>query len=67
MVLGDELVSFNLVVKKWDSSKIGGKRGYPKGKQAAVKHGLHDGKAGTSNVHRLLLKDSKQSRTKSCR
>jgi hypothetical protein len=49
MALGDELASFNIVVEKWDSSKIGGKRGNSMGKQGAGK-GYTTAKAGTSNT-----------------
>jgi hypothetical protein len=35
--LTHELANFNIVVEKWDSSKIGGKRGGSKGKHGGVK------------------------------
>jgi hypothetical protein len=49
MALGDELASFDVVVEKWDSSKIGGKRGSSKKKQGAGKR-YTTAKAGTSNT-----------------
>jgi hypothetical protein len=49
MALVDELASLNIVVEKWDSSKIGGKRGGSKGKQGAAK-GYTTARAGTSNT-----------------
>jgi hypothetical protein len=49
MVLANELANFHIVVKKWDSSKIGGKRGCSKGKHGGAK-GYTTAKAGTSNT-----------------
>jgi hypothetical protein len=37
MALANELANFNIVVEKWDSSKVGGKRGGSKGKQGGAK------------------------------
>jgi hypothetical protein len=44
-----ELANFNIVVEKWDSIKIGGKRGGSKGKQGGAK-GYTTAGAGTSNT-----------------
>jgi hypothetical protein len=49
MALANELASFNIVVEKWDSSKIGGKRGGSKGKQEGAE-GYTTARAGTSNT-----------------
>jgi hypothetical protein len=49
MALATELANFNLVVEKWDSSKIGVKRGGSKGKQGGAK-GYTTARAGTSNI-----------------
>jgi hypothetical protein len=45
MALTNELANFNIVVEKWDSSKIGGKRGGSIGKHGGGQ-GLHDNKGG---------------------
>jgi hypothetical protein len=47
MALGNELPNFNIVVEKLDSSKIGCKRGCPKGREAwATKGYTVPGKGG---------------------
>jgi hypothetical protein len=46
MALVDELASFNIMVEKWDSSKIGGKRGAALIMEARIGQGLHDSKGG---------------------
>jgi hypothetical protein len=48
MALANELANFNIMVEKWDSSKIGGKRGGSKGKHGGAK-GYTTARAGTSN------------------
>jgi hypothetical protein len=45
----NELANFNIVVEKWDSSKIGGRRGGSKGKPGGAK-GYTTARAGTSNT-----------------
>jgi hypothetical protein len=52
--LANELANFNIVVEKWDSSKIGGKRGGSKGKQGGAK-GYTTARAGHP-THELPLK-----------
>jgi hypothetical protein len=47
--LTTELANFNIVVEKWETSKIGGKRGGSKGKQGGAK-GYTTARAGTSNT-----------------
>jgi hypothetical protein len=49
MARAKELANFNIVVEKWVSSKIGGKRGGSKGKQGGAK-GYTTARAGTSNI-----------------
>jgi hypothetical protein len=49
MARANELANFNIVVEKWDSSKIGGKRGGSKGKPGGAK-GYTTARAGTSNT-----------------
>ena len=49
MAQANELANFNIVVEKWDSSKIGGKRGGSKGKHVGAK-GHVTARAGTSNA-----------------
>jgi hypothetical protein len=46
MALANELANFNIVVEKWDSSKIGGKRGPRLQGEARRGQGLHDSKGG---------------------
>jgi hypothetical protein len=54
MALENELASFNIVMEKSDSSKIGCKRGCPKGKQRWATKGYTVAKAGTFNTQPLL-------------
>jgi hypothetical protein len=49
VALANELANFNIMVEKWDSSKIGCKRGSSKGKQGGAK-GHTTARAGTSNT-----------------
>jgi hypothetical protein len=49
MARANELANFNIVVEKWDSSKIGGKRSGSKGKPGGAK-GYTTARAGTSNT-----------------
>jgi hypothetical protein len=49
MARANELANFNIVVEKWDSSKIGGKRGGSKGKPGGAK-GYTTARAGASNT-----------------
>jgi hypothetical protein len=46
MALANELETFSIVVEKWDSSKIGGKRGGSKGKQGGTKGYTSESKGG---------------------
>jgi hypothetical protein len=57
MAQANELANFNIVVEKWDLSKIGGKRGGSKGKQGGAK-GYTTARAGTSNT-RAAVTDRK--------
>jgi hypothetical protein len=57
MARANELANFNIVVEKWDSSKIGGKRGGSKGKPGGAnlksgpsRPGYTTARAGTSNT-----------------
>jgi hypothetical protein len=47
--LANKLANFHIVLGKWDSSKIGGKRGGSKGKPGGAK-GYTTARAGTSNT-----------------
>jgi hypothetical protein len=49
MARANELANLKIVVEKWDSSKIGGKRGGSKGKPGGAK-GYTTARAGTSNT-----------------
>jgi hypothetical protein len=49
MALANQLANFNILMEKWDSSKIGGKRGGSKGKHGGAK-GYTTARAGTSNT-----------------
>jgi hypothetical protein len=59
------------MVEKWDSSKIGGKRGGSKGKPWTGGQGLHDRKGGHMHpTHRLSLKTRRaqtRTRLRACR
>jgi hypothetical protein len=49
MARANELANFNIVMEKWDSSKIGAKRGGSKGKPGEAK-GYTTARARTSNT-----------------
>jgi hypothetical protein len=61
MALANELANFNIVLEKWDSSKIGGKRGGSKGKHGGAK-GYTTVRAGTSNTRAATKTRRAQSR-----
>jgi hypothetical protein len=62
MALANELANFNIVVEKWDSSKIGGKRGSSKGKQGGAKdYNDTKGRAGLSNTRRAAAQEAASS------
>jgi hypothetical protein len=68
MARANELANFNIVVEKWDSSKIGGKRGGSKGKPGGAKV-YTTARAGTSNT-RAAAQDATSSsriRSRACR
>jgi hypothetical protein len=49
MARANKLANFNIVVEKWDSSKIGGKRGGSEGKPGGAKN-YTTARAGTSKT-----------------
>jgi hypothetical protein len=53
MARANELANFNIVVEKWDSSKIGGKRGSSKGKQGGAK-GYTTARASMMNTIHMI-------------